>query len=103
MLCRADQMEVAGDQTPEIVRIAAAEEAQPLNILRVVCIFALQGIHVELHRPTIHERSDELPVVEEADSLRRRIDAFAIARGAIVGRQELAEDYHDIQNGEDYP
>ena len=85
---------------PETVRIAAAEEAQFLHVLRIVGIFALQVVHVELHRPAIDERSDELPVMEELDLLRRRIDELDIARSEIVWRQELAEEDHEIENGE---
>ena len=60
-LGRADQMEVAFEQAPELVGVAAAEEAHLLHVVCVVGVFALQRVHVELHRAAVDERPDELP------------------------------------------
>ena len=61
VLGRADEMQVALDQAPEFVGVAAAEEADLLHVARVVGVFALQRVHVELHVAAVDERPDELP------------------------------------------
>ena len=71
---RADQMEMAVEEIPEIVLLAVAEEADPLRLGTVGGVFPLQRVHVELEIERIDERPDEPPLVEEMHHLRRRID-----------------------------
>src|SRR5215216_11169 len=88
-LGRTDQMQVALYKTPERIRIAAAEEAQLLDVIGIVGIFALEGIHVELDRSAIDERSFECSFMEQPHLLRWRIDTVDIAGGEIVGSEEF--------------
>ena len=100
-LGRADEVEVAFEQPPELVAVAAAEEADRLHVVRVVGVFALQRVHVELHGAAVDERPDEAALMEEMDALRRRVDEVDVARVQIVGRQELADQDHDVEHGEE--
>ena len=89
--CRADQMQIRIDQSPEAIGVAAAEEAERLHVVGLVRIDASERIHVEHHPAAIDERSDERPLMEEMDALRWRMDEFDVAGVQIVGRQEFGE------------
>src|SRR5689334_6030143 len=52
---RTDEMEAAGDEAPELVLLAQAEEAQLLHLRRVGRIDALQGVGIALHLEAVDE------------------------------------------------
>ena len=91
----------AVEQAPELVWVAAAEEADRLHVGRVVGVVALQRVHVEPHGAAVDERPDEAALVEEMHALRRRVDEVDVARVQIVGRQELADQDHAVEHGEE--
>ncbi|MNV72088.1 hypothetical protein D3C71_1651470 [compost metagenome] len=94
-------MQVAFKQPPEEVAVAAAEEADRLDVLQVVGVVALQRLHIEFHRPPIDERPDELALMKQAHRLRRRIDKVHIARVQVVGRKELADEDHQVERDQE--
>ncbi len=60
-------METAGNEAPEAVVIAAADEPDPLHIIRLFRVFALEIVHVEPHFAAIDERPHKAAIVEEMD------------------------------------
>src|SRR5688572_13808076 len=100
-LRRAHQMQVAGNDAPPVVFVAAAEESDLQRLLRILGKDAFQGLHVELVVERIDERPDELALVEEVDRLRRHIDVLHVAGVLLVGRQELHHHDRSIHDAED--
>src|SRR5688572_4587542 len=100
-LRRAHQMQVAGNDAPPVVFVAAAEEPDLQRLLRILGEDAFQGLHVELVVERIDERPDELALVEEVDRLRRHVDVLHVAGVLLVGRQELHHHDRSIHDAED--
>ncbi len=93
---RADEMERARHQAPELVGIALAEEAQLLRLAGVLGIDTLQRVGVALHLEPVDERAEEAALVEKMDALRRREDVLHVARLQIVGRDPFADHRREI-------
>src|SRR3546814_1356715 len=83
-------MQVGCELAPERIAVATAEEAQRLHLVGIGRILARQVLHVELVVVAVDEGADELPVVEQVQGLRRRVDVADVAAVQIVGRQEFA-------------
>ena len=79
VLGRADEVEVHGDQSPELVLVASAEEAQRLHLLEIDGVLALQVLEVELEVEAIDEGADEAALVEQVHRLRREMDEVGMA------------------------
>ena len=99
-----EQMDIALPEAPEFVGIAAAEEADLLDLGRVRRVFALEVFHVEPVVVAVDERPDKPPLMEQVDALRRRIDEIGIAGVQPVGRDDLRyqnrqihQDQHDAR------
>src|SRR5215472_3130407 len=69
---RAGEVQVARDQPPEQIFIAATEEADRLTFLRVRRVDALKVGHVEPIIVAINKRDDQPTIVKDPDALRGR-------------------------------
>ena len=59
VLGRTEEMKIPLEQAPEAIAVATAEEADPLHVVGIVGVLALEIVHVEPHRAAVHERADE--------------------------------------------
>ena len=103
LLRRTDEMETGVDGAPELVFIAAAEEAQLLHLGRVIGVFALQGLGIQLEAVAIDKGADELAFMEQMHGLRRRQHAADILGVLMIGRDELADQDRAIEDGQENP
>ena len=99
----AHQVEARLELPPEPVGVARAQEPQPVAALRILAVLPLEVLHVEPVVQAVHERADELPVVEEPHRLGRRVDEVAVARVQVVGGDDLAHQHREVQQGEHRP
>ncbi len=77
-LFNAEKVQVAIEITPEFIRVSPTEELNPVNLRRVFLIFPAQRGEVQRKAISIHERPDELALVEHVQGLRRRVDGVDI-------------------------
>jgi hypothetical protein len=94
-------MEIRMEQAPEVVAVAAAEEADRLRPRSIDRVDAPEGFDVESVLVRVDEGPDEPPFVHEVDRLRRRIEEIAVALGLVVGRDHLDEGHHEIEGQQD--
>src|SRR3954468_17112902 len=97
---RADEVQAGIEEAPEAILVAQAQEAQAVDLAGIVGVVALQVLEVELHVGAVHERPDKASLVEEMQPLRRRVDVLRVARGEVVGRDQLAHQDRGIERRE---
>src|SRR3984893_3344339 len=90
-LRRAHQVEIAVDPAPEFVRVAVAQEADRLVLLRVRRVDPAQIGHVEAVVVARDIGQGEVAMAEDVDALRRRIDEVGMPAVEAVGREKFAE------------
>ena len=96
-------MEAALDQTPELIALAEAEEAELLRLAGVGRVDSLQRGRVALHLEAIDERSEERALVEEMNRLRAGEDVARMTRVQVVRRDPFADDRREVhQQQEDH-
>ncbi|MND33130.1 hypothetical protein D3C80_237150 [compost metagenome] len=95
-------MSLCGNEAPEFVGIALAEEAEPLHLVGIVGVDAPQVLHVQRHLLAVDEWPDERPVMKQMHRLRRRIDVIHVARVEIIRRKKLGDDDRQIAEQQEY-
>src|SRR6185436_11824736 len=74
VLSGTDKVEIRLEQVPELMAVAAAEEAQRLDLAFIGLEFAAHGLGVQFHVEAVDEWPDELAGMEQVQLLRRRVD-----------------------------
>jgi hypothetical protein len=100
-LGHAEQVDVGADHAQEPVRVAAHEQADGLRRVGQLGVEALPGDGVAVLDERVDEGPHQLPLVPDADGLRRAVDVAAVLHGDAVGREERRDERHQVQHDQD--